>query len=409
LTSTGWSKDRFPANICKEKNNRLMKYIIPFFLVLTLAITSCGGPVEEVYPEDLEGKKVLLKTKKQELSEVTELISKLEQEIAELDPNVISDNRTAVTTAMLGKENFDHYVEIQGTVQADDYIDVTSEVAGRILKMTLEEGDNVRAGQLVATIDLEQLQKQIDEVKKSQELAITIYERQKRLWDQNIGSEIQFLEAKNNKERLEKSLETLNYQLTKAKVYAPVSGVVERVILQGGELAAPGAPIIQILNPNKLKVVADVPETYLRAVTKGTPVKVAFPALDEEQQANVTQVGRTIDPANRTFEVEARIRKSSALIKPNLLAVMFIKDYAEKDVVTVPLELVQQEIGGKDYVFVMEQQAEATVAKKVYVKTGKSYAGTIIIEEGLQGNEKLIIEGARDLADGELVKEITQG
>ena len=388
-----------------------MKYIIPIFLVLTLAITACGGPgsTEEVYPEDLEGKKTLLKTKKQELSEITELINKLEKEIASLDPNVIADNRTVVTTAVLEKEDFNHFVEIQGTVQADDYVDVTSEIAGRIIKMTLEEGDNVRAGQLVATLDLEALQKQIDEVKKSQELAVTVYERQKRLWDQNIGSEIQYLEAKNSKERLEKSLETLNHQLSKAKVYAPTSGVVERVILQSGELAAPGAPIVQILNPNKLKVVADVPETYLKSVGKGTVVKVEFPALEEEQQASVTQLGRIIDPANRTFEVEARIRKSSALIKPNLLAIMYIKDYAEKEVVTVPLELVQQEVGGKDYVFVMDQGEEGTVAKKVYVKTGKSYAGDIIIEEGLKGNEKLIIDGARDLADDELVKEFTQG
>lgn len=388
-----------------------MKYIIPFFLVFTLAITSCSSPgtTEAIYPEDLEGKKVLLKTKKQELNEITELINKLEQEIADLDPNVISDNRTTVTTTIMEKKDFNHFVEIQGTVQADDYVDVTSEVAGRILKMTLEEGDNVRAGQLVATLDLEQLKKQIDEVKKSQELANTVFERQKRLWDQNIGSEIQYLEAKNNKERFEKSLETLNYQLSKAKVYAPASGVVERVILQSGELAAPGAPIIQILNPNKLKVVADVPETYLRAVGKGTIVKVEFPALQEEQQASVSQIGRTIDPANRTFEVEARIRKSSALIKPNLLAVMYIKDYEKKDVVTVPLELVQQEVGGKDYVFVMNEAADGTFARKVYVKTGKSYAGTIIIEEGLQGNEKLIIDGARGLADDELVKEVTQG
>lgn len=382
-----------------------MKYLT-ILLLSVLLITACDVSVEEgETPADLEGKKALLKEKKQELSTLTEEITDLEQEIAELDPNIRIDTRTLVTTQTLKRSDFEHFVEIQGSVQADDYVDAVSETAGRIIRLTVDEGDRVRSGQLIAELDLEQLDKQRAELEKSLELAKTVYERQKSLWDQNIGSEIQFLEAKNNKERLEKSLETLAFQASKSKVYAPAAGVVERVILQSGELASPGMPIVQILNTAKLKVVADVPETYLRAVAPGKTVKVEFPALDMEQQARVNLVGSTIDPANRTFEVEASIRRESGLIKPNLLAVMYIQDYKEEQVVTVPLTAIQQEVGGKDFVFVKATGEEgATTAKKVYVKTGKSYQGDIVVEEGLDGTEELIMDGARGLADGQPIK-----
>jgi membrane fusion protein (multidrug efflux system) len=386
-----------------------MKYIIPT-LVLSILMAACAEPIEDVYPEDLEGKKVLLRTKKQELNELTSIISQLEEEIASLDPNIFANNGTKVVTTQLKKRNFEHYIEIQGSIQADDYVDGTSEAAGRILKLTVKEGDQVRAGQLIAELDLEQLKKQIAEIEKSQELANTLYERQKRLWDQNIGSEMQYLEAKNNKERLEKSIETLQFQMSKSKVYAPVSGLVDRVILQAGEMAVPGAPIIQILNPNKLKVVADVPETYLKAISRGKEVNVQFPAIDVEQQARVTLIGSTIDPANRTFEVEANIKKSNNLIKPNLLAIMYIKDYQEEDVVTVPIELVQQEVGGKDFVYIVGKNDKGDgIAQKVYVQTGNSYDGEIVIEKGLTGSEVLITEGARGLAENERVSIKTEG
>ena len=383
-----------------------MKYYIPTLLLAATLLVACQGNKnqENEIPENLEEKRALLREKRQELSTLTEFIDKLEKAVAEQDPTMVADNRALVTTAPVERTDFKHYVEIQAAVEADDYVDVTSEVAGRIMKLTVEEGDNVRSGQLVAQLDLEQLDKQMAEVQKSLELAETVFERQKRLWDQNIGSEIQFLEAKNNKERLEKSLETLEYQRSKSKVYAPASGIVETVFLQSGEIASPGMPIVQILNPRKLKAVADVPENYLRSVQVGQTVTIEFPALGEEQKARVVLIGRTIDPANRTFKVEANLRKTHRLIKPNLLAVMFIKDKQMNDVVTVPLEMVQQEVGGKDFVYVVKEGEEGPVASKVYVKTGDSYDGSIVIEEGLEGGETLIMQGARGLADQEPLK-----
>jgi RND family efflux transporter MFP subunit len=377
-----------------------MKQLL-LLLTLPLLIIACGDTTEAI-PEDLAGKKALLSEKRAALKALQAEINDLEAQVEELDPK--PESRTLVTTAPVKKARFDHYVEIQGTVQTDDFVNVSSEMGGRILELKVDEGDNVRKGQLIARLDLEQLEKQIAEVQTSLDLAQEVYERQKRLWDQNIGSEIQFLQAKNNKERLEKSLETLNVQLGKSKVYAPISGVVERVMLKAGEMASPGMPLIQILNTNQVKVVASVPENYLKAVRKGDRVTVKFPALDEERQAPVTLVGRTIDPSNRTFNVEVDLGNSSGQLKPNLLATMLINDFSEDDAITLPIELIQQEVGGKNYVYVVGDSEEGTRAKKVYVKTGKSYEGEIIITEGLQGTEQLIIDGARAISNNDLLK-----
>lgn len=384
-----------------------MKYLLKFF-AMCLFFTSCGGgqSTEVIIPEDLAGKKDLLKVKKQELRELNKLIAELESSIDGLDPDHGKKAKKLVTTSTVGRTNFQHFVEIQGSVQADDLIDVTSETPGRITTLKVKEGDGVRKGQLIASLDLEAMNKQIAELEKSLELANTVFERQSRLWEQNIGSEIQYLEAKNSKERLEKSMETLQFQMTKGNVYAPISGVVERVVLQGGELASPGMPIVQILNTNKLKVVANVPENYLRAVKMGEKVKVNFPALESEQNARVSLIGRTIDPNNRTFAVEASIPGATKLIKPNLLAIMLINDYSEENVVTIPVELVQQEVGGKNYVYVKEKGADGDIAKKVYVETGRSFNNEIVISSGLQGGEELIVEGSRNIANNELIQVI---
>ncbi|MCI5082487.1 MAG: efflux RND transporter periplasmic adaptor subunit [Saprospiraceae bacterium] len=380
-----------------------MKYLIQSLIICGLLV-GCGNPeVSEKNPTDLAGKKTLLQQKRQELKALNSEIDQLEQEIETLSPGVEKPRRL-VTIQQVEKTDFNHFVEIQGSVQANDLISATADVSGRIIQLNVKEGQAVRKGQLVAKLDLEQLDKQIQEVEKSLELATTVFERQKRLWDQNIGSEIQFLEAKNNKERLEKSLETLRFQLDKANVYAPASGVVEQVLIQSGEIAAPGAPIFQILNTQQLKVVASVPENYLTAVNIGETIDVRFPAINKEQKARINLIGRTIDPSNRTFEIEAALNNPDRVLKPNLLAIVLVKDYSEQDAVVVPLETVQQEVSGKDFVYVKGTNDNGDFAKKVYVETGKSYKGDIIIESGLQGGEELILEGARGLAENELIR-----
>ncbi len=375
------------------------------FVVLALFFVSCGyTPAEEAeYPQDLEGKKALLKQKRTEFRELSATIGQLEKEIQTLDPSM-KKKRSLVTTMPLAKKEFKHFVEIQGSVQSDNLVSVTSEVGGRILQLNAKEGQNVRKGQLIAKLDLEAVNKQIDELETSLELAKTVFERQSRLWDQNIGSEIQYLEAKNGKERLEKSLETIRHQLTKAEVYAPISGVVQTEFLNSGEVASPGAPIVQILNTNKVKVVADVPENYLRAVRRGEKVSIEIPAIDYERDARVSLIGSMIDPSNRTFSVEVELSNPGNTIKPNLLAMMHINDETVPEAIAIPIELVQQEVSGKTYVLVTGEGEEGLVSKKVYVTTGLSFNNQIVIEEGLTGEEQLIVEGALGLVEKELIE-----
>ncbi|MFZ2899132.1 MAG: efflux RND transporter periplasmic adaptor subunit [Saprospiraceae bacterium] len=383
---------------------------IPFFLLLPIALflASCGSTAPESNtPEDLDGKKALLKEKQMALQTLRDEIAQLEQEIAKLDPS--SNKKTQlVTTLQLAKKTFNHYVEMQGVIQSDEVVTVSSETGGRLLEVKVIEGQNVSKGQLIARIDLDQLKKQIAEVETSLELAEEVHARQQRLWEQKIGSEIQLLQAKNNVDRLKKTLETLNFQLNKSNIYAPISGVVEMVSAKAGEMTGPGTPILMILNTSRVKVVADVPETYLRSVRKGETVSIKFPSINEEKQARVSLIGSFINASNRTFAVEAELPNPSGILKPNLLAIMLINDHSEKDAVVVPIELVQQEIGGKDYVFVKKDTPEGSIAQKVYVKTGLSYDGEIVITEGLKGDEVLIYEGARMVSDQDLVQ-VKQG
>ncbi len=371
-------------------------------LLLLLFLAACQ-PATEEWPQELDDKKRVLKAKRNELAELTKEVEKLQAEISQLEPNLATQGKL-VTVSPIARKNFEHYVEIQGIVSSGRTVNVTSEVPGRIKNLTVDEGDRVRQGQLIAEVDLAQITKQIEEVEISLNLANTVFERQNRLWEQNIGSEIQYLEAENNKKRLEKNLDALQVQMEKGQIYSPISGVVDRKILGTGELASPGSPILQLLDVNDLRVEADVPETYLREVQLGETVRVRYPALDMEQNARVSLIGSKIKNANRTFKVEAKVKNLNGLLKPNLLAIMYIRDFAVEDAIVVQQELVQQEVSGKDYVLIKAEENGKFIARKVYVTTGKSYNNQVQILEGLEEGAEIIIEGARGLAAGQPIR-----
>ncbi len=387
----------------KHLKNTQMKSLIPVF-VAALFFLGCGT---EENPQDLKTLKASLIAKKSELKKLSKEIDSLTAKIELLEPTQ-EENRTLVTTQIVTKTEFKSFASIQATVKSDDIVIASSEIGGRLINVAVEEGQNVNKGQLIAQTDLESVNKQVAELETAWEMANTSYERQKRLWDQNVGSEMQYLQAKNNKEKIEKSLETVKYQLTKTKIYAPISGVVDQVYLKSGELAGPGIPIVQILNTQKVKVVADAPESYLNKVKKGEMVTVQFPAIGKEFEARVTLIGRTINPSNRTFTVEVDLPNSDGLLKPNLLAVMLINDDLQKDVVIIPLELVQQEVSGRSFVFVKDENEKGPFAKKVIVETGNTHGGNIVITSGLNGGEELIVTGARGLANNEQIKIVNQ-
>lgn len=382
-----------------------MKYT-PYLILISLFFIACGGEQEFSIPEGIEEKRALMKTKRAELNTLKEELRELENQTNELqaaideqDPAVIQ--KTLVTTMPVKVVDFNRFTEVQGSITTDDIASAVSEIGGRITRLTVEEGDYVRKGQLIAAIDLESVDKQLAELATALSLADEVYDRQKRLWDQNIGSEIQFLQAKNNKERLEKSIETVKFQKTKANVYAPISGSVEMVMTKQGEVAAPGVPIVQILNTSQVKVEAEVPENLLKAVKRGEKVKIEFPALGEEITAPITRIGRTINPANRTFTVEANLSNGKGNLKPNLLAVIHIKDFSAEGVITLDQNMIQQEVTGEKYVMTV---GAGKKAQKTYIKTGESADGEVIITEGLTAEAVLIAEGARTVSAGDVLE-----
>lgn len=376
------------------------KYISLSLLVVFI-LFSCQP--QETLPEDVAGLKNMLTSLKSERTTLEQKIKEIEEKIEVLEP-AKEKPRKLVTADTLEKADFKRFVDVQGAVAASDIVNAVPEIGGRIKSMKLDEGDYVKAGSLVATIDVESYQKQIAEIETSLELANDVFERQKRLWEQEIGSEIQYLQAKNNKERLEKSLETLQFQLSKANVYAPISGYVDMVFLEEGEFAGPGSPIIQIMNINTVKVVADVPETFLGKVNVGEYVNIHFPALETDHRGKVTLIGKSIDAANRTFKVEINLSNPKGALKPNLLSVVKINDLTVENTIAIPLDLVQQEISGKDYVYVVGNGEEGQISEKRFVKTGPTFENLIVIENGLEEGEIIIKDGARGLANEELIK-----
>ncbi len=378
------------------------------FIISLFLITACAAPEssETEIPRDLPGLQQHLRTKKSELRVLQDEIKGIESTISELDPSAGKSNKY-VSIDSVTRSDFDHFVTVQGSIQADDVLAASSETGGRIIRLLVDEGDYVKQGQLIAETDLESIDKQVAELQTSLQLASDVFERQQRLWDQKIGSEIQYLQAKNNKERLEKSIETLDFQKTKSNVYAPISGSVDMVHLKEGEMSSPGMPIVQILNTSRLKVEADVPENLLASVKRGDQVNVFLPALNETMARRITQLGRRIDPSNRTFRIEIDI-PSRGILKPNLLAEIELRDFSMKDVLVIPRDIVQQEISGKNYVMTLGENADGFFAIKKYVETGEASEGKVIITSGITESDLLITVGALGLTDGEHIQIATE-
>lgn len=374
-----------------------------FALAAFILTTSCGGETSasEGAPQTLEAARKVLKEKRAELQVLKKEIAEAEAIVVKLDPKSKIKSAIPVTVAKVEVKEFNHYVEVQGNVVPVQEPGVaSSETGGRITSMTVKEGDYVKKGSLIAKVDLESIKKSIAQLDESLDLAQNMFKRQENLWNQKIGSEVQFLQAKSQVESLLKNKESLEFELTKANVYAPISGYVDIVMAKEGEMAGPGTPIVQILNTGNLKVVASIPEVYLGAVKKGEGVLLKFPALNEEQKGRVTTIGRSINTANRTFEVEASISSQNGLLKPNLLATMLVNDFSAKDAVVVEDQLILQDVSGADYVMVLEGDK----AVKKLVTMGRGYRNETVITSGLKGDEILLIKGARQVSNGDLVE-----
>jgi RND family efflux transporter MFP subunit len=298
-----------------------------------------------------------------------------------------------VTTIKPQQTNFKHFVEVTGSVLSKKNVSISAEVSGRIQELPAIEGMRVNKGQVLARVDAEMMQRNLEEVEKQLELAKILFEKQERLWDQQIGTEVQFLEAKNRKETLDKNLASLKVQESRTIIRAPFNGTVESVMIRSGELVQPGTPIMQFVGDNELYIEADVSERYIGIVNRGDSVDISFPSAQKDFKTKVTAVGGIINANNRTFKVEVSL-PSLEYVRPNMISVLRIKDYENLQAVTVPNYLILQDNKG-DFVYTVENN----VSKKRYITRGKTYQEVTEIADGLTGNEILVDKGFREIGD----------
>ncbi len=378
-------------------------------LAVTVSLLlACGDAAPK---GSLEEKKAQLAKLQEQQKKLQESITVLEDDIAKTDTSAArAQNTKLVTTAALAPSAFTHYIDLQGLIEAENIAYVTPRGAGgQVREIYVKQGENVRKGQLLVKLDNIGIQQQMDQLTVQLNLAKTLYERRKNLWDQNIGTEVELLQAKSNVENLEKQMALLREQSDLSNVRAELSGVADWVTLKVGEFFSPQSATvsgIRIINNNNLKVRVNVPENYLDRVNVGANLRVTIPDINKTINAKVTVKGKVIDPSSRSFYVEAKIPASTDL-RANQLANVQIQDYSTPSTLTVPLNTIQNDDKGK-FVLVAVQEGDKLVAKKKPVEIGQLYEDRIEIKSGLQQGDVLITEGYQGLYDGQLITTSTK-
>ncbi|MEQ1799701.1 MAG: efflux RND transporter periplasmic adaptor subunit [Lacibacter sp.] len=383
---------------------RLFQYSI---IVLTaVIIASCGDGRKQKLGSLGEKKAKLEELKKQQIAAATE-IQTLEEEIEKLDTAAGKQEKSKlISVTPVGTEDFSHYIDLQGKIDADDisYIAPPNGQGGIVTALYVKEGDYVKKGQLLLKMDDKVLRQQIQITQTQLVLAKDVYQRTKNLWDQNIGSELQLLQAKNNVETLEKSIATANEQIRLYTVYSPVSGIADDVNVRVGEAfvgATQLGPQIRIVNTSTLKAVIEVPENYMNRVRVGSPVIITLPDMNKTFNSTVKLSSQTINASTRTFTIEAAIPGGG--VRPNSIAAVRIKDYSAPNAIVIPVNIVQTDDKGK-YVYVVEKDGKGrSIAVKKPVVVGESYGDKIEIKGGLQSGMQLITEGYQSVYDKQVV------
>lgn len=385
-----------------------MKNILSLF-VLTMIVVSCGskssGNIDDLIASDdlkaIRAKKAEMVTQQ---NEIKAQIEELDDAIARLDEN---SKIPLITTIELNEQNFIHYLELQGSVTTKNLLVIYPQFSGILTNVYVKEGQRVQKGQVLAKIDDGGLSQQLAQLKIQADLSKTTYERQQRLWDQKIGSEMQYLQAKSNYEAQQQAIAQLEQQVAKTVVTAPFSGTIDDVITEQGSVVQPGqTPLMRIVNLDNMYIVTDVPEKYIANIKKNKKVLVDFPILGKQVDSKIRQVGDFIDPANRTFKVEVSVPNSDKSIKPNLTAKLRINDYTNDKALLIPQSVISENALGEQYVYVIDKENEKqeTVAKKVTISTGLTQGDVIEVVEGLEDGMELIKEGARSVNDGQKVR-----
>lgn len=305
-----------------------------------------------------------------------------------------------VFVKQMNPEKFQHFIQVNGKVEAEQEAVISPEINGQIRTIHVKEGDQVRKGQLLISLNTSIIESNIVEVKTGLELAKKLYEKQKEIWDQNIGSEIQFLEAKNAKESAENRLKTLEAQLEMARITAPFEGVVEEIYSKTGELASPGFQLLHLVNLEALKIEAAVSETYISSIKVGDMVQLEFPSFpDLVIDAPVTRLGNVIHPQSRTFKIELRLKNPENKLKPNIFTRVKLNDYDSENALVVPAIIIKRDIKGS-YVYITNNNNKETTAVKRYVEEGPTYEDQTMILSGLNPKDDVIITGYDQVSNG---------
>ncbi len=369
-----------------------MKKIITFSLIAATLFACSDGSGD---------KKSQLEALKKEQAALKEKITALEVELAKNDTTAEKSKLVAITE--MQPSTFKHFIEVQAKVEGDEDVLLSAESAGSITSINVEAGDKVSKGQVLATIDDKLVRQGISEIQTQLDLVVQIYNRQKNLWDQKIGSEIQFLQAKTNKESAERRMATLQEQLDMTKIKSPINGVVDNVNLKIGQTVSPGYPSIRVINLNSLKIKAEVPESFISRVSEGDDAIVSFPDQGKEINAKIDYSGNRIDPLNRTFNVEVKLADKSGSFRPNMIAILKIVDYKNTKAFIVPLTAVQKS-GDGHYVFVKAEEGGKQIAKRKTIEVGTVYNGVAEIKSGLEAGDQVITSGYASVIEGDEIK-----
>lgn len=371
-------------------------------LILSIALLSLLACTHNTTPSELSS---LLRERDSLQSlyeEIGSRIAALNADIAKADASV-GARLTTVTTTILQTQKFARYIEVQGSLQSDKAIMLHAEMPGMVSSIPVKEGDVVNSGQILLLIDSDILRKNLQEAETAYELSLTLFEKQESLWKQQIGSEVQYLQAKTQKESMEKRIGGLKAQLEKATVRAPFSGVIEQIFAREGEMASGMLPLIRLVNNAEMYVNADVSEKYLPNIKKGSKAMLTFNSINDTIRATVSQTGQYINPGNRTFRVRFEIQDPHPLLKPNLIAIVKVKDTEIDSALVIDNNLIQYDAQGNRFVYILEKNKHENTAKKQLIKVAEVYDGKALITEGLRVGDELLVLGAQAVKDGELV------
>lgn len=381
----------------------MKKILYITILALTLAACSDNKKLQSVDDAIESGDLQKMQDKRTEVlssyDSIGKILSRLELAIAEKDTTL----RYPLVSVFEVKDTvFSRFVAIQGNVETSENILIFPEYQGVLSNVYVKQGQQVSKGQTLARIDDGGLSSQLAQLETQYALAKTTYERQQRLWDQQIGSEIQLLQAKTNMEATESSVKQLRSQLDKTTIRAPFSGVIDEIITDQGQVVGPGGnALMRLVNLKDMRVNASVPENYLQSVSKGSPVQVSFPAIQTVVDGKISAVGSYINPTNRTFQIEVEIPNTEQKIKPNLMASLQINDYTSENTIAIPTNCIQENAMGEKFVFVLNEIEEnhATV-ERTQIETGKKSNGFVEVLSGLADSDIIVKDGALTLKDG---------